>query len=202
MASIEEKPKKEKKAPKPKKIVWNVPVPRAAIRSTHWARHIYTMIKEANPALLQRDEIRDAYNNLVNCLIAHRDSLMSYSPYPGSKYHQGINYDTLQAFSSSRIMSILPESQLKLTPERFKSMVATIYATYEPLYQLIKDDVVPYMTRIVTERENKSKKDSYTRNLNRLLEQQMKTIRQYQTTMAFMQKEIDRFTTLLDELPE
>ena len=57
------------------------------------------------------------------------------------------------------------------------------------------------MERILTERENKAKSASYTRSLNRLLEQQMKTIRQYQTTMSFMQKEIDRFTALLAELP-
>jgi hypothetical protein len=206
MSSSEEpkkpKSKKEPKAPKAKKIIWNVPAPRAAIRSTHWARHIYTMIKEANPDLLQRDEIRDAYNNLVNCLIAHRNSVISYSPYSYSKYHQGINYDTLQAFSSSRMISLLPEAQMNLPTAQFKSMVATIYAAYEPLYQLIKDEVVPYMAHIVTERENKSRKDNYTRSLNRLLEQQMKTIRAYQATMADMQHHIDRYTALLAELPE
>jgi hypothetical protein len=206
MSSAEEpkkqpKSKKEPKAPKPKKIVWNVPAPRAAIRSTHWARHIYNMIKEANPALLQRDDIRDAYNHLVNCLILQRDSVISYSPLSYAKYRQGIQFDSLQSFSNSRTVNMLP-GQYAYSAEQYRTIVADIYAAYEPLYQLIKDEVVPYMARIVTEKENKSKKDNYTHSLNRLLEQQMKTIRQYQSTMADMQQHIDRYTALLAELPE
>jgi hypothetical protein len=92
--------------------------------------------------------------------------------------------------------------QILHTAEQYRTILADIYAAYEPLYQLIKDEVVPYMARIVTEKENKSKKDNYTHSLNRLLEQQMKTIKHYQTTMAHMQQEIDRYTALLAELPE
>jgi hypothetical protein len=193
------KAKKEPKAPKPKKIVWNIPAPRAAIRSTHWARHIYTMIKEANPALLQRDDIRDAYNHLVNFLILQRDSVITYPPAAHAKYRAGIQYDTLQSFSNSRTINLLP-GQYAYGAEQFRAIVSTIYDAYLPLYQLIKDEVVPYMARIVKEKEYKDKKSGYTQSLNRLLEQQMKTIKQYQSTMSYMQKQIDEYTALLANL--
>ena len=56
------------------------------------------------------------------------------------------------------------------------------------------------MTQILKEKEYKDKKSGYTYTLNRLLEQQMKTIKHYQSTMAYMQKEIDHYTALLAEL--
>ena len=143
-----------KKEPKAKKVIWKVPMQRAAIRSTHWARHIYFMIKEANPTLLQRDDIRDAYNHLVNCLILHCNSVVSYSPRSYSKYYQGIKFDTLQSFSTSRTISLLPEQ-----PAEQYRVIEDIYAAYEPLYQLIKDEVVPYMARIMKEKEYKDKKN-------------------------------------------
>lgn len=185
-----------KKEPKAKKVVWNVPMQRAAIRSTHWARHIYFMIKEANPTLLQRDDIRDAYNHLVNCLILHGNSVVSYSPHLYSKYHQGIKFDTLQSFYTSRTISLLPEQHA----EQYRVIVEDIYAAYEPLYRLIKDEVVPYMAQIVKEKEYKDKKSGYTYALNRLLDQQMKTIKHYQSAMSTIQIEIDEYTARLTEL--
>jgi len=193
------KAKKEPKAPKPKKIVWNVPAPRAAIRSTHWARHIYTMIKEANPELLRRDDIRDAYNHLVDSLILQRDSIVSYPPTQHAKYRAGIQYDTLQSFINSRSINLLP-GQYAYGAEQYRAIVSTIYDAYMPLYQLIKDEVVPYMAQIVKEKEYKDKKSGYTYSLNRLLDQQMKTIKHYQSSMSSLQKQIDEYTALLANL--
>lgn len=182
---------KKSKVPKPKKIKWNVPAAKSVIRSTHWARHIHTMIKEADPALLLRDDVRDAYNQLVDCLVAHRDTVQSYHPYSVVKYRQGIKYDTLDEFTLSRIITILQNTQLRQTTEQYKAVVAIIYAAYQPLYALIKDTVVPYMEQTILQKSQKEKEEHYKRTLAKLLDQQMNLIQKYQTSMACLQRDID-----------
>ena len=65
-----EKPKVEK--PKVEKTVktkvdkYNgFKVPDKKIPSTRWANHVYDIIKEARLELLQREDVRTAYNNLI-----------------------------------------------------------------------------------------------------------------------------------------
>lgn len=182
---------KKSKVPKPKKIKWNVPAANSVIRSTHWARHIHTMIKEADPSLLLRDDVRDAYNQLVDCLVAHRDTVQSYHPYSVVKYRQGIKYDTLDEFTLSRIITLLQNTQLRQTTEQYKAIVAIIYAAYQPIYALIKDTVVPYMEQTTLQKRKKEEEERYKRTLAKLLDQQMNLIQKYQTSMAYLQREID-----------
>ena len=190
--TLSKKPKALKpKAPKPKKVKWNVPAAKSVIRSTHWARHIHAMIKEADPSLLLRDDIRDAYNQLVECLVLHRDNVQSHAPYSYVKYRQGIKFNTLEEFQMSRTILTLQHAQLRITTDQYKSIVAAIYQAYEPLYLLIKDTVVSYMEQTLLQKKRKEDEERYKRTLTKLLEQQMSMIQKYQTSMSYLQREID-----------
>ena len=43
-------------------------VPGEFNKTLRWCNHIYTIIKEARQELLKRDDVRTAFNNLVDCL--------------------------------------------------------------------------------------------------------------------------------------
>jgi hypothetical protein len=118
-------------------------------KSTPWGYHVYHMIKEAKPELLEREDVRQAYNNLIDCLRKYEGQLESWAPNRYHKYKIGIK---LAPYEHSELQSIParffeeyhainnPDLKLKL-----KEQAEDIVNSYIPLYDLIKRDVVPYM---------------------------------------------------------
>jgi hypothetical protein len=49
--------------------------------------YLYSMIKEAAPALLERDDVRKAYNQIVECCLKYQGDIGSYIPHKRIKYH-------------------------------------------------------------------------------------------------------------------
>ena len=164
-----EKPKKEKvpKAEKPKKEKvdkyngFKVPA-RTGPSSTRCINHIYDMIKEAAPTLLERDDVRTAFNNFVECLRKYDTEIESWVPPKYNRYSIGIKIDETNKYSNLKGLTCRfkneysaynnPEIKKKLTDD-----IIIILNAYKPLYELIKRNVVPYME--VKEWELKSKKD-------------------------------------------
>jgi hypothetical protein len=135
----------EKRALQPtrrSKLKWNVPRRHHAHRSLPWTRHIYSMIKEAAPALLQRVEICDAYNHLVNGLAGYSDCIYSYVPWYGARYRIGICIETLKDLTDTCISSPPNPPFDRAT---YDAACIDIMARYTAIYQYIKADVVPYM---------------------------------------------------------
>jgi hypothetical protein len=67
-----DKPVKEKKV-KPAKVVpvsktWNAPTKHTSTPQTLFLKHIHALIKELSPELLEKEDIRDEYNSLVEYL--------------------------------------------------------------------------------------------------------------------------------------
>jgi hypothetical protein len=190
-----EKPKKEK-VEKPKKVKvdkyngFKVPA-KTGPKSTKCVTHIYDMIKEAAPTLLERDDVRTAFNNFVDCLRKYDLELESWVPPKYNKYNAGIRINEKEAYS-----------YLKGLPCRFKNEYDSwksadlkkkltedsndVLNTYKPLYDLIKRDVVPYMETKYW--ENKSKKDiEYYHNQMEKLERDIKT---YENSIIHTRKTI------------
>ena len=156
-----EKPTKEKKVNVDKYNGFKVPA-KAGPKSTGCVIHIYDMIKEAAPTLLERDDVRTAFNNFVDCLRKYDDLLESWAPTKYTKYDTGI-----------KIIENDEYTYLRGLPCRFKNEHAAwknadakkkliedsndVVSAYRPLYDLIKRDIVPYMETKYW--ENKSKKD-------------------------------------------
>ena len=65
-------------------------VPAKSRTSTKWAIHIYDMIKEAKPTLLENEPVKDAYNKLIECLIKYEGTIESWIPTKYHKYAVGI----------------------------------------------------------------------------------------------------------------
>lgn len=156
---------KSKRTTKPKVDKYNgFKVPVRTRKSTKWAIYLYDMIKEAKPELLSVDLVKDAYNNLVDCLIKYENTLETWTPSKYNKYGKDGNGIILKREYYSDLMGIPGRWQYTwqqqndpIIKEQTKKDSKEITDSYTVLYELIKRDIVPYME--VKNHEIKSKKD-------------------------------------------
>ena len=161
---IEETLKKSKKGAAPSKKSKDkyngFAVPPLTRPPTRWTRHIYDMISEGAPALLKRDDVKKAYNDLVECLNTYAGQLESWKPAKYARYTSGIKPDnsTYTIFGSLPVR-FLNEYDAWNKPDIKKKMqedAVIIKEKYSVLYELIKRDVVHYMEK--KQHENSSRK--------------------------------------------
>ena len=123
---------------------WNVPNGNTTIAAFYWPIHIYRMISEANPEQLMRDDIRDAYNQLMSVLDIHQHVITTAKKYlyGGIDLHPsaGLPYRTVFKKGYDRYGY---QSVGFVGSDTYEA----IAKAYRPLYQLIKGDVLPYMKR-------------------------------------------------------
>ena len=134
VASAETKAKKAKV----EKLKMDIPAKRAPIMSTRWARHVYEMMVEANVTIT--DEIIHAYNKLVKCLKKY-PQLSTSTPMKSERYKVGIELKLVEHYIDGIFLHFehtTPYDTRKLISEE-------IMQTYLPLYESIKDIVVPFM---------------------------------------------------------
>lgn len=65
---------------------YNVPN-KSEPRSTRFFNYLYGMIKEAVPALLEREDVRKAYNQIVECCLKYDEYIGSYIPSRSNRYY-------------------------------------------------------------------------------------------------------------------
>ena len=130
--------------------------------STKWTIYIYDMIKEAKPELLESDEVKIAYNNLVDCLIKYEgNQLKTWIPSKYQKYNTGIKPKN-DPYGYSQSLPVRwnyswPQLNDPIIKVEIKEKTDDIISIYIILYDLIKRDLVPYME--LKEHISKSKKD-------------------------------------------
>ena len=130
-------PTKAKKA-KVEKLKLDIPTKRALITSTRWMRHVYEMMVEANVNIT--DEIIHAYNKLVKCLKKY-PQLSTSTPPKSERYKVGIELKLNEHY----IDGIFLHFQHTTPYDTRKIISEEIMQTYLPLYESIKDIVVPFM---------------------------------------------------------
>ena len=176
---------KSKRTTKPKVDKYNgFKVPVRTRKSTKWAIYIYDMIKEAKPELLSVDLVRDAYNNLVDCLIKYENTLETSVPNKYYKYSKDGNGIVPKSDHYSDLMGIpghwsytWQQKNDPIIKEQIKKDSKDITDTYKVLYELIKRDIVPYME--LKQHEIRSKKDiEYYHNQMEKLERDIKMYEQ------------------------
>ena len=169
---------KAEKAEKVKAVKLRLIPMKDEILSTRWTIHLHRMMKEANPALLKREDVILAFNALVEVLIEYQAHVHSFVPGSRLRYMSGVDIDNnpekeplhnmceIQMNSVNRDpgtgrMSIrhrFYRSQQGPTKEE-QHITTRIISAYRPLFALIRDDVLPYMERmnhaIVDKEKNK-----------------------------------------------
>ena len=172
---------KSKRTPKPKVDKYNgFKVPTRTRKSTRWAIYLYDMIKEAKPDLLSLELVKDAYNNLIDCLAKFENTLETWTPSKYYKYGKDGNGIVLKRDYYSDLMGIpgkwnytWEQQRDTIIKEQMKKDSKEITDAYTVLYEHIKRDIVPYME--LKQHENRSKKDiEYYHNQMEKLERDIK----------------------------
>ena len=188
-------PKRTTKKPKAlKNNGFNVPK-RNAYTSTNACIYIYNMIKETNDILVKREDVREAYNNFVECCIRYNNCLYSHIPPKSQMYHHKLL--PFLGFDVSIETGCLPfgfrypvTSSAIINEEnnkKKKDVTKEVLESYIVLYELIKRDVIPYME--IKSWEIISKRDieycnSRIQELNSSIKEYEKMIAKYQKTIA------------------
>lgn len=149
--------------------------PKNCEQSLPWTRHVHQIIKECSPQLLSQENVIDAYNAFVHCMTKYSSHIVTSIPYNHSKYNTNI------------VISYNPEERLicGLKNVRFignnPHMHEEIFYTYSALFELIKNDVVPYI-------EQKHKEYNY----QICKKGAIKDLERYQKCLFDMSERLDR----------
>lgn len=125
-------------------------------KQTRCITHIYGMMKEANPLLLENPDVKKAFNDFVDCLLKY-ESLESFT-IKRDKYLTGIKIDNEKSCVENFIsLHCKFDFEYRNDIDRLSKESANVINSYIPLYDLIKRDVIPYMEiktwEIVSKRE-------------------------------------------------
>jgi hypothetical protein len=176
------KAKKEKKAPKSDKYNgFKVPSKSGPI-TTKCVIHIYDMIKEAAPTLIERDDVRIAFNNFVDCLRKYDGVIESWIPSAKYKYNSGIKINENNKFEPLKGLAC----RFRYTYNDISESAKIILNAYRPLYDLIKRDIVPYME--IKHWEIRNKKD--TEKYHKIIEKEERNIKTFEEAIQNARKVI------------
>ena len=185
----EKKTEKTKKSKPDKYNGFKVPS-KTGPKQTKCVVHIYNMIKEANPLLLDNPDVKKTFNDFVDCLLKY-DMIESHtSAYDkssnGINSSNGIrlvehtkelctqNLKRLNCKFNYEYTGLKGELKTKMIEDSFD-----IVNCYVPLYELIKRDVVPHME--LKNWKVKSKKD--IEFYHKLIEREEAIIKNYEASI-------------------
>jgi hypothetical protein len=173
------------------KLKWNVPNRRTQPQNM-WPKHIYTIIKECNPAFLQRTDIHTTYHYLMEGLLLYTPRIMrSYEPHTSDTYDRGIHIQVIEDLISEAIAA-----QHNAPRHEFQVAAMDIMARYSALYHLIKHEVVPYMERKSREVKVEKEKKNYAHDLQRCINAHTRLSQQHALAQAELElkfKEKERY---------
>jgi len=171
---------KTKKAKKVKVDKYNGFKVMTRMQSTRSIPHIYEMMKAANPTLLEREDVKKAFNDFVEFLIKYDDSFQSTKPTKHNKYTTGVKLNIGKDYLAELNFRFIYPQNIMWSPEltnKFDEYSNEFLTYYTPLYELIKRDVIPYME--IKDWEIKSK--NMIEYFHRLIEREETYIKQYET---------------------
>jgi hypothetical protein len=122
-------------------------------KSFPWTKHIYLLLKELCPHLLEQEPVITAFNAFISCLLKYRGQFQTYKPSPSSKYEACVNVQYIDVtYSTNRIYTLkalrgLPHRFHGISQNQEQEISSDIYQHYSVLYEWIKRDLVPAMER-------------------------------------------------------
>jgi len=146
--SEEKTEQKSMKAKKVKVEKYNGFKVNTRMQSTRCIPHIYEMIKAANAALLEKEDVKKAFNDFVEFLIKYDDSFESTKPTKSNKYTTGVKLKIANDYLRELNFRFIYPHNHWGSPEltkKFDECSNEFIKYYTPLYDLIKRDVIPYM---------------------------------------------------------
>jgi hypothetical protein len=166
-----------------KKTTWHVPPACNMIRSLPWARYIYSLIRKhhrvCGSGLLQREDMRLAYNYLVKVLTEHSHQLRTCTPLGPYWSLGGVHISELKHY-------IIP-----IHTASIDELTSIVTSAYSPLYTMLCDSVIPYMERVVKERRKKRDIKIYQRLRTKYVHKMMILTARYEREADHLRSQMD-----------
>ena len=166
-----------------KKTTWHVPPARNMVRSLPWARYVYDLIREhhrvCDSGLLQREDMRIAYNHFVHVLTEHSNQLRTCPPLRPYRYLRGVHISEIKHY-------IIPIHTMSMD-----ELISIVTSAYIPLYAMLCDTVIPYMERVVKERRNKRDTKIYQRLRAKYVHKMMILTARYERDAEHLRSQMD-----------
>ena len=185
--------KAEQKAEQKAKKVWNVP---KAHSTQKWAYYVYTLIRESG---LDREDVRDAYNRFVDCLLGHNLQIRTSIPWAREKYEMGIELSSNIDAPRHGIRDYVHLAPREPS-ERGREILRSIYDAYHALFLLIEGTVVPYMRRMSKKRKDDYNTALYMRALTKAVADHQKLVQNYQLQEAYLRNNMEKLQRKLDAI--
>jgi hypothetical protein len=181
---------------------WNKPSISPRTQGLKWHRYIYQMIKECDSSLLAREDMRDAFNYLVAVTSYYNEYICSTEP---RKKHK---YDESNLVFQSSIMTHHHEFrrliQVNTNPaihtHELVAIKDIIYQAYLPLYELLKENVIPYMARKFNEACYQTDKKIYTQKRDYYVKKLIELTTKYERDANRIRTEMSRYQDYLDDI--
>ncbi len=177
-------------------------------RAYRWIQWCYSIVKEAAPQLLNSEEFKLAYNNMVALCTKHKKGLYDYHNYHSNvdRYepknitiNKKLNTYGYPAYFKTEVYqhSYFPRqlNSPQYSKEEYKQACIDIGTAYEALINIIKPQIESYMTKkfnIFNTRQNinysRAAINRYVKKINRLKD----TIKQYETYIKNKTDNIDK----------
>ena len=174
---------REQKLVEKKKTTWHVPPARMMVRSLPWARYIYDLIREhhrvCSSGLLQREDMRLAYNHFVKVLTEHSHQLRTCPPLSPYRYLRGVHISELEHY-------IIPIDTMSMD-----ELISIVANAYRQLYTILCDNVIPYMERTVKERRKKRDTKIYQRLRAKYVHKMMILTARYERNAEYLRSQMD-----------
>ena len=177
------KKQREQQKTEKKKTTWHVPPARNMLRSLPWARYIYTLIREHNrvcgSGLLQREDMRLAYNHLVKVLTEHSHQLRMCTPLRPYRCLRGVHISELEHYIIRNHTMSMDE------------LIPIVANAYGPLYNILRDNVIPYTERVVKERRDKRDTKTYQKLRAKYVHKMMILTARYEREAEHLRSQMD-----------
>jgi len=111
--------------------------------SLNWAAHIYQVLDELCPYLLLRDPVIEAFHTFIRSLQKYQSEHHTFYFTARNKYSSGITLTLITNGLNNGRVNGMPSRFLIRNMTRENEIAIDIYQRYLPLYELIKDDIVP-----------------------------------------------------------
>ena len=204
--------KKTKKAEKAEKLKLHLIPSSRQIYSTMWTHHLHHLMKEANPALLKREDVIRAFNRLVDVLVEHQTHVYTISPNLSNRYEENtVIPDMSKTHKELSIVCHVEMNSVYRDPGTGRMVIHRRYYrphapiptkeefhiskqildAYLPLLDLIRGDILPYMERMRAAAKNKY----ITREIQKLMERMDRAQANFERDLEYRKRALDAFVS-------
>lgn len=115
--------------------------------SLNWAAHIYVVLDELCPYLLLREPVIEAFHIFITSLQQYEREHQTYYFTKRNKYTSGIILTPITYGLNKGRIGGMPSRFLIHNSARENEITNDIYQHFLPLYELIKEDIIPILER-------------------------------------------------------